>query len=101
MQCTTIIVNPRKYFAMHNNIFSVHNNISQCTTIFTQLCTTIFSQCTTVFSQCTDIFFDTPKYFSMHRYFFRSADIFADTFPHASTLKEISFRSGSTVSKHL
>ena len=80
-------------FSVHNNIFSVHNNVfSQCTTIFSQCttifsqCTTIFSQCTTIFSQCTDIFFDAPIFFSMRRYFFRSADIFVDIFPQLYTV---------------
>ena len=100
-QCTKTFLSTQQYFlsaqqyfsvhsnifSVHNNIFSVHNNVfsqrttifSQCTTIFSQ-CTTIFSQCTTIFSQCTDIFFDAPIFFSMHRYFFRGADIFVDIF---------------------
>ena len=94
-QCTTIFLSAQQYFSVHNNIFSVHNNIfsvhnnifSVHNNIFSvhnniSQCTTIFSQCTTIFSQCTDIFFDAPIFFSMHRYFFRSADIFVDIFPH-------------------
>ena len=78
MQCTTIFVNARKYFAMHNNIlsvhyniFSVHNNIfSVRKNIFSAVHNNI-SQCTTIFSQCTDIFFDEPIFFSKCGYICR------------------------------